>query len=92
MNWVEDKINNVLECDLDDDSGYSILVYNEVDGKWCVSYNPPDVLGGYLSSNLRIECGYGLANAIGLPDSCCFNTREEAIEIAERHQKLLVLQ
>lgn len=92
MNWIEDKINNVLECDLDDNSGYSILVYSEVDGRWCVSYNPPAILGGYLSNKLRIECGYGLASTTGLPNNCLFNTKEEVIEIAERHYNLLLLQ
>lgn len=88
---VWDKRSNYWIVQLDNDSDYSVSIIGNTN-KWYATYNPPGKIGGFLSSNLRIECGYGLASAIGLPDSCCFNTREEAIEIAEKHQKLLVLQ
>lgn len=90
MEWIEDTINSYWNGDLGDDSNYCVSIYDN--GKWYAAYNPPGILGGYLSNNLRIECGYGMASAIGIKPNCQFSTKEEAIAICERHHELLILQ
>ena len=88
MNWSETD-TGYWEAHLDDGNDYCVISYY---GKWCASYNPPDMLGGFLPNNLNIECGYGIAEAQGLQSNCEFDTKEEAQEICERHHKLLILQ
>jgi hypothetical protein len=91
MGWVFDK---------ESEQWHSLITYEDstpmygvcFDGNdWGVWFTPIDVIGGYLSTNLRIECGFGIVSAIGLKPSCCFATKEDAMAIAERHHKTIVL-
>ena len=105
MNWSETD-TGYWEAHLDDGSDYCVISYY---GKWCSSYNPPDMLGGFLyngwvikyhtnsprsmskfiSKNLKARRTDTIqANSVGL----IFATKEEAMAIAERHYRLLILQ
>jgi hypothetical protein len=91
MEWIEGTTNGYWDAEMDDDSNYAVSIYDGDEG-WCAAYNPPGKVGGYLSNNFRIECGYGAAWAMGLKSNCRFATKEEAQAICERHHNLLILQ
>lgn len=96
MNWQKtDKDyapnDTFINVTFDNDSGYDVGFLDGWD-HWVATYNPPNRIGGYLSNRLKIECGYGLAAAVGVKPNCRFASKEEAKAVCERHYQLLILQ
>lgn len=60
-------------------------------GCWIAIYNEGSKMHGYLSDRCRVEIPMG-SSGLGEKPNCQFSTKEEAMTICERHNKLLVLQ
>jgi len=87
MEWIPKRFHYEAHPFKDDfDHDYRVFVR---DGFWVANYTPNlNRYAGYLSNRLRIEIYYGDP----LKTNCRFPTKKQAMEVCERHYKLLILQ